>query len=215
MVQEEETPMISYIRGTLIAADTENIVVEAGQIGYHIRVPFSVISQLPSPGENVKIYTYMQVREDSLQLFGFLDQDGLQVFRLLLGVNGVGPKAALGVLSVMTPNDLRFAVASADAKAISKAPGLGAKTAQKIILELKDKLRLEDALENGLNGAVGVGSGSEGEAAGGKRSEAIQALVALGYSSREAAEAVRAVDKSEQMEIETLLKQALRYLALS
>ncbi|MDD6213007.1 MAG: Holliday junction branch migration protein RuvA [Clostridiales bacterium] len=207
--------MISYIRGTLIAADTENIVVEAGQIGYHIRVPFSVISQLPSPGENVKIYTYMQVREDSLQLFGFLDQDGLQVFRLLLGVNGVGPKAALGVLSVMTPNDLRFAVASADAKAISKAPGLGAKTAQKIILELKDKLRLEDALENGLNGAVGVGRGSDGEAAGGNRSEAIQALVALGYSSREAAEAVRAVDKSEQMEIETLLKQALRYLALS
>ena len=138
--------MISFVRG--IAADmTENsVIVETGGIGYEIYMTGEGLSQLHM-GEEVKIHTYFQVREDAMQLYGFLKKDDLQMFKLLLGVNGVGPKAAMGVLSGITADELRFAVLSDDVKTLSKAPGIGKKTAQKLILELKDKLKLEDAFE--------------------------------------------------------------------
>ena len=132
--------MISYIRGELSEVLEDVVVLESGSVGFNIRVPGSVLSQLPSIGTEMKLYTYLQVREDAMSLFGFLSRDDLELFQQLLGVNGVGPKAALGILSVIPPDDFRFAVLAGDAKAISRAPGIGAKTAQKIILELKDKL---------------------------------------------------------------------------
>jgi Holliday junction DNA helicase RuvA len=165
---------------------------------------------MPGRGEEVRIYTYFSVREDAMQLFGFLSEDDLEMYRLLLGVNGVGPKAALGVLSVLTADDLRFAVLSDDAKTIAKAPGIGNKTAQKMILELKDKLSLEDAFEKKL--AASAISG-EKMVITDARDEAVQALTALGYSNSDALKAVRRAEITEEMDVETILKLALKQMA--
>ena len=199
--------MIAFVHG--IAADmTENsVIVETGGIGYEIYMTGESLSQLPM-GEEVKIHTYFQVREDAMQLYGFLKKDDLQMFKLLLGVNGVGPKAAMGVLSGITADELRFAVLSDDVKTLSKAPGIGKKTAQKLILELKDKLKLEDAFELKLaheqEKAVASGDASDG------RQEAVAALVALGYSSTDALRAVRKVTEVSPDDVEGLLKAALK-----
>ena len=139
--------MYSYIKGILTDMEEDLVVVEAGGIGYNIYTTGQTFRLLPAIGQEVKLYTYLNVREDAMILYGFLTKDDLRVFRLLIGVNGIGPKGALAILSVMTTDDLRFAVLGDDAKAIAKAPGIGAKTAQRVILELKDKLSLEDAIE--------------------------------------------------------------------
>ena len=199
--------MIAFVHG--IAADmTENsVIVETGGIGYEIYMTGESLSQLPM-GEKVKIHTYFQVREDAMQLYGFLKKDDLQMFKLLLGVNGVGPKAAMGALSGITADELRFAVLSDDVKTLSKAPGIGKKTAQKLILELKDKLKLEDAFELKLaheqEKAEVSGDVSDG------RQEAVAALVALGYSSTDALRAVRKVTEVSPDDVEGLLKAALK-----
>ena len=162
---------------------------------------------MPPIGEEVKIHTYLSVREDAVQLFGFLTEDDLDMYKLLLGVNGIGPKAGLGILSVLSADDLRFAVLSDDAKTIAKAPGIGNKTAQKLILELKDKLNLEEAFEKKLQkteAASTAGVTEEG------KSQAVQALVALGYSNSEALRAVKQVEITEGMDTEAILKQALK-----
>lgn len=207
--------MISFVKGCLADIWDEMIVVEAAGIGYNIHVPGSVLGALPGVGAQVQIYTSLQVREDAMTLYGFLDRQELQMFRQLLGVNGIGPKAALGVLSVMRADDLRMAVISGDAKAISRAPGIGPKTAQRIILDLKDRVRMEDILPGGLSGAGGSQPGQGALAAGGMEGagkEALEALVALGYSMTEAGKAVRQVEVTEQMKAEDVLKASLRYL---
>ena len=136
--------MISYVKGILAEKAKDRIVVESGMMGIGIFVPMSVLEVLPPLGEEVKIYTHLQVREDDMSLYGFLSRSDLEMFRQLLGVNGIGPKGALGILSALRPEDLRLAVMTGDAKAISRAPGVGAKTAQRIILDLKDKVQAED-----------------------------------------------------------------------
>ena len=163
---------------------------------------------LPDPGSRVKIYTYTYVREDALGLFGFLTRDDLTVFKLLITVNGVGPKAALAILSSMTADELRFAILAEDAKAISKAPGIGPKTAKRMIIELKDKLDLESMIDN--HGDSSTYAAGNTEAAASVRDEVIMALTALGYSNTEAVRAVRAVSGADEMDSETLLKQALK-----
>lgn len=142
-------------------------------------------------------------------LFGFLTKDDLFVFRLLLGVSGIGPKGALAILSVMTTDDLRFAVLGDDAKAIAKAPGVGAKTAQRLILELKDKLSLEDAFEQKL----AKNDNPVQNKAKGARNEAIEALVALGYSSSEALKALNGIEITDDTDVEDILKAALKNMA--
>ena len=137
--------MISYIKGELIEVLEESVVVETGGIGFEIRVPASVLEEMPEEGSEVKIYTYFHVREDAMQLFGFLEPEDMHVFEMLLGVSGIGPKGALAILSFISGEDLQFAVLADDAKTIAKAPGIGLKTAQKLILELKDKMKLGDA----------------------------------------------------------------------
>ena len=176
--------MISYIKGPLTAIEEDVIVVEAGGVGMGIHVPLSVLDRLPGIGREVTVYTYFQVREDAMSLYGFLNRQDRDMFRQLIGVNGVGPKAALGILSTMTPDDLRMAIVTGDAKAISRAPGIGPKTAQRLILDLKDKISMEEMLGNLAlpcdgGASAALGTASMGEAA----KEAVQALVALGYSN--------------------------------
>ncbi len=202
--------MISYIRGTLAAFEEDKVIVDVGGVGYGIYMSGQDMGRLPGVGSEVKIHTYLNVKEDAMQLYGFLTRDALQVFRLLIGVSGIGPKGGLGILSALTPDDLRFAVMAGDVKAISAAPGIGKKTAEKLILELKDKLHLEDALEHAVMEDSGPAAalGHMGDA----QTDAVQALVALGYGSTEALKAVRQVEWTDGMDAEDLLKQALKYM---
>ena len=198
--------MYSYIKGELSEIVAENhIVVENGGIGYNIYIPGQVLSLLPGVGEEVKIYTYLCVREDAFILYGFLTRDDLNVFKLL-----IGPKGALAILSVMSTDDLRFAVLSDDAKAIAKAPGVGNKTAQRLIIELKDKLSLEDAFEQKLSHTQEAVSGNGLK---GIRNEAVEALVSLGYSSTEALKVLRDIEITEDSSVEDILKLALKQMA--
>ena len=200
--------MIAFVRGTAVDMTENSVIVEAGGIGYEIYMTGTDLSQIQM-GEEVKIHTYFNVREDAMQLYGFRSKDDLQMFKLLLGVNGVGPKAAVGVLAGITADELRFAILSDDVKTLSKAPGIGKKTAQKLILELKDKMKLEDAFELKLaheqeKAVAGLGEISDG------RQEAVEALVALGYSSTDALRAVRKVTDVAPDDVEGLLKAALK-----
>ncbi len=199
--------MISYVKGQLVEVFNDTIVVENNGIGFNIKVPATVISHFSKIGEPVKVYTYLQIREESHSLFGFLTRDDLNIFKMLINVNGIGPKGALAILSTISPNDLRFAVISGDVKLISSAPGIGNKTAQKLIIELKDKVSLEDALENTLYESGSTGSDSEAQ------NEAIEALCALGYGSAQAVRAVRQVEDIESKDSEVILKEALKKLA--
>lgn len=200
--------MISYIRGNLAFLEEEKVIVDVGGVGYGVYMTGPGMSRLGSVGTEVLIHTYLNVKEDAMQLYGFLTRDELYVFRLLISVNGIGPKAAMGILSALTPDDLRFAVMAGDVKAISAAPGIGKKTAEKLILELKDKLKLEDVLEQKESLAEGVVSQLPGEI----QNDAVQALMALGYGSTESLKAVRQVEIFEGITSEELLKQALKHI---
>ncbi len=206
----EDECVISYVKGFLAEKFEDSVVVETGGIGYRIFVPASVLETLPKTGETVKIYTYFSVREDAMSLYGFLSRQDLDMFRQLIGVNGVGPKSALGILSALSPDTLRLAVISGDAKAISKAPGVGSKTAQRIILDLKDKVKAEDILD-GVTEPVSGHTEVSGIGEIGK--EAIEALTALGYSVSEASGVVKKVKITENMTAEDVLKAALKHLA--
>jgi Holliday junction DNA helicase RuvA len=208
--------MITYIRGELTEVNEDGIVVETNGLGYEIRVPLSSLDELPRIGSSLKVYTYLHVREDVIGLFGFLNKDDLSIFKLLITVNGIGPKGALGILSAITPDDLRFAVLSEDVRTIAKAPGIGSKTASKLIIELKDKLKLEDAFEQRLTNGNELKNTTQ--ASGSKladiRNEAIQALVVLGYSNTDAAKVVRKIAVSEDMTSEDILSLSLKSLSL-
>ena len=203
--------MISYLRGTLAAFEEDKVIVDVGGVGYGVFMSGQAMGRLPAVGSEVKLHTYLNVKEDAMQLYGFLSRDDLSVFKLLIGVNGIGPKGGLGVLSALSPDDLRFAVLANDVKAICAAPGIGKKTAEKLILELRDKLELSDALEH-IASASDVSGGTE--TYGQVQGEAVQALVALGYGSTEALRAVKKVEVGEAMEAEDVLKLALKYMSL-
>lgn len=203
--------MIAYIKGELSAVYSEGIVVEQGGIGFEISVPLSVMEDLPTLGERVKIYTYLYVREDIMKLYGFLNREDLELFKLLITVSGIGPKGGLGILSAMPPEDLKFAVLAGDTKAIAKAPGIGPKTAGKLILDLKDKLKLQDAFEERLAGNEGMQTSGKEEVSS-IRKEAAEALTALGYTGTDALRAVRKVELTAGMTVEELLKQSLKHI---
>lgn len=202
--------MISYIRGELADIAEDHVVVDVGGVGYGIFMSGSDLTRLPKTGQEIKVYTYLHIKEDIMQLFGFLTKDGLEVFRLIIGVSGIGPKGGLNILTQMSPNDLRFAVMAGDSRAISKAQGIGKKTAEKLILELKDKLKLTDTIqEEDLSSGTETVNGT-----GLIQNEAVEALVALGYGSTEAFQAVRNVEIDEESTVEAVLKKALRQMAL-
>ena len=203
--------MISFIKG-YVAEPTENsVILETDSIGYEIFMTGTAIEETSRMQDKIKIYTYFHVREDTMQLYGFLSRDDLEMFRLLLNVNGIGPKAAMGVLAAITADELRFAVLSDDVKTISRAPGIGKKTAQKLILELKDKLKLEDAFEKKLDHQEENLSLTDTSLRD-SRQEAVEALTALGYSSTNALRAVRQVSEETGEDVEAILKAALKQL---
>ena len=179
--------MISYVKGALAEKSGDRIVVEAGPVGLGIYVPLSVLEVLPPLGEEVKIYTYLQVREDDLSLYGFLNRQDLDMFRRLIGVNGIGPKGALGILSALSPDDLRLAILTGDAKAISKEEMLAS------VADTEERTSVPLMQEAGR--------------------EAATALVALGYSNLEASKAVKNVQITEDMDAEAVLRASLKYLA--
>ena len=201
--------MISYIRGELAAISEDKVVVDVNGVGYGIFMSGKSIGSLPQIGREVKIHTYMNVKEDAMQLFGFISDDDLRVFKLVIAVSGIGPKGGLNILSQLTADELRFAVAANDIKAISAAPGIGKKTAEKLILELRDKLNLEEALDH-----IGQTPNAGASSAGGDQADAVEALVALGYGSTEAMKAVRRVQATADMGSDAILKQALKYIGI-
>lgn len=200
--------MISYIRGELVAVEEEKAVIDVGGVGYGIYMPAQSVGKLPPLHEEVRLHTYLHVKEDAMQLYGFLTRDDLKVFKLVIGVSGIGPKGALNILSNLSADDLRFAVLSNDVKAISAAQGIGKKTAEKLIIELKDKLSMDDVLEHMVQEEEVAVTGQNS----GVQAEAVQALVALGYGNTESLRAVRRVEVNADSDVETVLKQALRFM---
>ena len=204
--------MLSYIIGEVVEISADTVVIENNGIGFNIKTSAMTIDSLPPVGDMVRIYTYLHVREDAMQIFGFLSKDELEVFKLLLNVNGIGPKGALGILSAISTDDLRFAVLSDDVNLIKSCPGVGAKTAQKLIIELKDKLRLEDAFEMAVNNNNKKNTVQDNTVI--VMNEAVEALVSLGYSSKDAIAAVKKVENIQNKNSEQILKEALKGLAI-
>lgn len=195
--------MISYIKGTLAAVSIDGIILENQGIGYDIKTP-NVQGKLPQVGSECMVYTYMYVREDAIGLFGFLNKEELEMFKLLIMVSGIGPKVALAVLSTLSIRELKIAVLSDDTKTICKTPGIGPKGAKRLILDLKDRLELEEPEEDGMSKELSEDSSED------VISMTAQALVSLGYSNSEAYRSIQAVDGKEGMDTETLLKAALK-----
>lgn len=203
--------MISFLKGCIEEKSEKSIFLDVHGVGYEVFMPTGSASMLPGVGETVKVYTWLQISENGIALYGFLTKDELTVFKLLITVSGIGPKGAVGILSALSANELRLAVLADDDKTIAKAPGIGAKTAKKLILELKDKLRLEDALEEIAEAPEALVSGENDMKE--ERLEAVQALVALGYSNSDALKAVRLAAPDGKASTEELLKAALKQLA--
>ena len=203
--------MIAYIKGVVAEIWEDRIILESQNMGYNIFMPMASVDTVLHTGEEAKIYTYLNVREDAMQLFGFLTKDDLEIFRLVIGVSGIGPKGGLNILSCMSPDELRFAIMSGDAKMISSAPGIGKKTAEKLIVELRDKVDIEKMLDHAAHPEETIQTDMAKTSANEMQSEAVQALVALGYGS---AESLRAVKKTsvQCQTVEDILKEALQYL---
>lgn len=209
--------MFAYIKGVVTYIGNEEIVIEKDDIGFSILTSNNVTRRL-SIGEKVTIHTYLHVKEDDLKLFGFFDTVELEIFKLLISVNGIGPKGALAIMSTLTVSDIFMAVAAEDSKAISKAPGVGAKTAMKAIIELKDKIGPDKLSSKGIAMPEGLGdivktasplANSDSSAMG----ETIEALESLGYSRSEAMKAISKVDGASEMSTEALLKAALKKMS--
>lgn len=199
--------MIGFVRGEIAYFEEDKVVLEVNGIGMNVYASSQTLSNLGSVGQQAVLYTHLNVKEDAMTLYGFLTKEDLKIFRLLITVNGIGPKGALSILNAITPEELRFAILAGDSKTIAKAPGIGAKTASRVILDLKDKLSVEEAFEAKLNHPVAK---PENDTA---KSEAIEALAALGYSPSEALKAVNQVEHGEELDVEALLKAALKYIS--
>ena len=199
--------MIAFVRGEIADITEDNVVLDVGGIGYNIKVSTQTAQRLPGIGKEAMLHTYTCVREDAFQLFGFLTKDELSIFKKLITVNGIGPKGGLAILSVMSADDLRFAIISGDAKAIAKAPGIGSKTASRVILDLKDKVSVEETLiKREMNEYAALGENGSLQA----ENEAVEALVALGYSPSDAVKAVKKASAPADADAEEILKLALK-----
>lgn len=198
--------MYAYFKGKLAYVGEDCIILDVHDVGYRILLSPASMAFLPQIGEEVQLYTYTSVREDAIWLYGFLSHDDLEIFKKLITVSGIGPKGGMSILSVMNADAVRFAIISGDAKAIAKAPGVGSKTAQRLILELKDKISVEDTLvSREVNGAPAAGIAQSDNC-----KEAVEALVALGYSSSDALRAVKGIENAAAMDVEALLRAALK-----
>jgi Holliday junction DNA helicase RuvA len=203
--------MFYYISGTLAHKSMGLAVIDAGGVGYRMTVSQNTYDKLPLAGNPAKLYNYLAVREDGIELFGFYDETELSSFQMLITVSGVGPKAAMSILSLLTPEKFALAVCTEDTKAISKASGIGPKTAARIVLELKDKLIKEHGGEFTAAPDLGSGAKSGGAPARGKLSEALDALMVLGYQRAEATNVLKSLP-TDQMTLEEIIRQALKKL---
>jgi len=201
--------LISYIKGTLEDMSPGMVVVDNQGIGYQMMVPMRG-EAFPKIGQEIKIYTHMHVREDDVSLFGFLSKEEKEAFELLIGVNGIGPKVGLSVLSTLSVYELKMAVISEDVKTISKTPGLGPKGAKKLILELKDKLSFDELEEDGVGAEIFDTTSDSSDSV----MITIEGLVSLGYSKSEAAIAVNKVEGAADLAPEELLKKALKNIMI-
>ena len=197
--------MIAFIKGTAAYVDTEGVIIDNQGIGYQVKTPSSIVEKV-SVGDQVMLHTHLYVREDMLALYGFLSKEELHTFQVLLGVNGIGPKAALSVLSSMTVSQLYYAVFSEDSKSISKTPGIGPKGAKRMIMELKDKLSMEEITGDDHEDYPSQPSTGNSDSI----SDAMEAMVALGYSNGEAYRAVHGVKGAADLDADHLLKEALK-----
>lgn len=199
--------MIAYVHGIVEDIAEDNVIIDVGGIGYNVRISADTAARLPSVGEPVRLYTYTYVKEDAFLLYGFLSRNELAMFKLCITVSGIGPKGGLAILSVMDVDSLRFAIMSGDTKAISRAPGIGARTAQRLILELKDKIKIDDSL---INREIAATASSIISADSAQKQEAVEALVSLGYGQAESLKAVNAIEGIENMDSGAVLKAALK-----
>ena len=197
--------MFAYLKGIVADINADNCVIDVHDIGYNVLMSGHTIANLPGIGEVVKVYTYTNVKEDAFQLFGFLRKDELDIFKILITVNGIGPKGALSLLSAMDADDLRMAIVSQDIKTLSKAPGIGKRTAERLVLELKDKLSVTTSM---IEREIAQYRPNTSADSANKR-EAVDALVALGYGHSESMKAVNEVEGANEMEVGELLKAAL------
>ncbi len=200
--------MYAYVKGIVADIEADNCVIDVNDIGYNVQISGQTAAKLPGIGERVKLYTYTNVKEDALQLFGFLTKADLDMFKKCITVNGIGPKGALALLSVLDADELRYAIISQDVKAISKAPGIGKRTAERLVLELKDKLSIDDAMIN--REIADYQGGGASIVDNPQKQEAVEALVSLGYGQTESLKAVNAVEGAENMDAGALLKAALK-----
>lgn len=199
--------MYEYIRGQFQGISKDYTIIELNNIGYKIFTSGNTMSNMPKVGEEVLLYLEQIVREDFIGLYGFTTREELEMFKLLLSINGVGAKAALSLLSISTVNNLKYAIMMGDEKHITRAPGIGKKTAQRIILELKDKLKPDELV--GEEGSLMEGINEENDYSF-NINETLGALVALGYTEKEAQKALEKVDKT--LSLESMIKESLKFL---
>ena len=204
--------MFAFVEGLLDELNIDSCVVDVGGFGVNVGISSRTSLLMPGIGEHVKLYTYTSVREDGISLYGFSDRDELSLFRMLISVSGVGPKVGLAILSAMDPATLRMAIVSEDAKSIAKAQGVGAKTAQRVVLELKDKIKVSgaDILSPGITVPQAAGEGMPAFTS--EMEDAVSALVALGYGITDSRKAVGSVEGAETMDSSALLSASLKKL---
>lgn len=199
--------MISYLKGELSESRPGSIIVDVNGVGYLVNVAESTREAMPSIGNQVKVFTYMAVREDAIALYGFVTREHLDMFLSLIGVSGVGPKGAMLILDTFSVMELRRIIVTEDSTKLSKAPTIGKKTAERIIIDLKDKVKNEDLIEDFVSS-----ESSKETVATGNVADAIDALVALGYDRRMCVSAVKEIEGADGMSVNDILKKALQYL---
>lgn len=202
--------MIGFVRGALENVSEDTLVIDVNGVGYNVHVSTDTASRMPGIGEEVKLYTYTSVREDAIWLYGFLARKDLEIFKKCISVSGIGPKGALSILSVMDADTLRYAITAGDKKAISKAPGVGPKMAERLILELKDKVSIDDDMISNEIAMNSINGGNVASPDSPQKKEAVEALVALGYGQTESLKAVNGVANADSMDAGALLKAALK-----
>lgn len=211
--------MLAYIKGTLEQKMTDYVVIDVGGLGYKVYMSSISIEKLGNIGEQVKVHTYYRVREDDISIFGFKSNEELRMFELLLSVSGIGAKTALAMLAVCTPAEFVLAIVSEDIKVLTSIPGIGPKSAKRIVLELKDKIKKEEQIQELTNSVNSTESAmtskvKEAIAKDNKVSEAIAALQVLGYNKKEIEKAFEKITDKEQMTTEEMIKKGLTILSI-
>ena len=198
--------MISYIKGSLESKNIDSVVIDVGGIGYKIYMSANSINKVGEIGNVVKIHTYMRVREDDISLYGFCTNEELKMFEQLLGVSGIGAKSALTILSNISPSSFALAIISGDVNSLKSLPGIGAKSAQRMILELKDKLKTQDAIETEVVSIKNIVKND-------KAKDAIEALQVLGYARKDIEQVISKINTNE-LTVEEIIKQGLKFLGM-